>query len=701
MPEERILAGRLWEGIADTAQVIDAIPTLTSLPVLSRFREELESAKTLGAAMSLSSGRSRLVRLAASAAELVESVEVRDDEFASWWTTALERQCGDAIEELDFLLPWLSHESMFDGLPEFPTIKAVSSLQELISTENEALRGVDLRLQDAPEAGGQDRLDALGQLLAEGRSHATQRLELIELLSARIEELAQMDFGFLYDNRRHLFAIGYEVDGRRRDIGFYDLLASEARLASFVAIAQGQIPQENWFALGRLLASADGKSILFAWSGSMFEYLMPLLVMPSYDNTLLDQSCKGAVSRQIEYGRHRGVPWGVSESGYNSFDVGHNYQYRAFGVPGLGFKRGLVDDLVVAPYASALALLVAPEKACMNLQRLSREGFEGNYGLYEAIDYTTSRVPTGESSAVIRSFMAHHQGMSFLSFASRILNQPMQKRFESIPLIRATVLLLEEKIPRVSTVHSHAAEMPEFRVGSESVRVSSRVFTTPDTPVPEVHLLSNGRYKVMVTNAGGGYSRWKSLAVTRWREDVTRDNWGMFLYIRDTSTGDLWSNTFQPTLKRPDSYEAIFTEGRAEFRRRDHDIHTYTEIAVSPEDDIELRRVRISNRSRVPHTLDVTSYCEVVLAPPASDDTHAAFSNLFVQTEIIRERRAILCTRRLRSPDERVPWMVHLMTARGVGTGEVSYETDRMRFIGRGNNRCGSTGSNRFGPPVG
>jgi hypothetical protein len=430
----------------------------------------------------------------------------------------------------------------------------------------------------------------------------------------------------------------------------------------------------------------------------MFEYLMPLLVMPTYANTLLDQTCKAAIVRQIEYGRQRAVPWGISESGYNSFDVGLNYQYRAFGVPGLGLKRGLVDDLVVAPYASALSLLLMPEKACLNLQRMSAQGFEGDYGLYEAIDYTPSRVPSGQNCAVIRSFMAHHQGMSLLSYVSRILDQPMQKRFESIPMVRATTLLLEEKIPRATVFHSRSTDMPELLAGAEALRPPARTFSSPDTPLPEVHLLSNGKYHVMVTNAGGGYSRWKELAVTRWVEDATRDNWGTFLYIRDMESGEVWSSAFQPTLKRPDHYEAIFSAGRAEFRRRDHEIDTYTEIAVSPEDDIELRRFRIANRSRFQRTIEVTSYAEVALATPAADAAHPAFSKLFVQTEIIAEKRAILCTRRPRSSGERNPWMLHLMTVRDAQIVEVSQETDRMRFLGRGNSAAAPRAGNESGP---
>ena len=211
-----------------------------------------------------------------------------------------------------------------------------------------------------------------------------------------------------------------------------------------------------------------------------------------------------------------------------------------------------------------------------------------------------------------------------------------------------------------------------------------RILRSPDTPLPEVQLLSNGRYHVMVTNAGGGSSRWKDLAVTRWREDSTRDNWGTFCYIRDTDSADFWSTAHQPTATRPTHYEAIFTEARAEFRRRDHDFESHTEIVVSPEDDIELRRLRITNRARARRTIEVTSYAEVVLASAAADALHPAFSNLFVQTEIIPQRQAILCTRRPRSHDEQAPWMLHLMAIHGPHSLDVSFETDRMAFIGRG-----------------
>ena len=534
------------------------------------------------------------------------------------------------------------------------------------------------------EIGGMPTLRERAAFGGEGGRRANARLAELERLAQACASLAAMQYAFLFDPARKLLAIGYNVTEGRRDPSAYDLLASEARATSFVAIAQGQLPQENWFALGRLLTSTGGEPALVSWSGSMFEYLMPLLVMPAYEDTLLDQTAHAAVQRQIAYGQQRGVPWGMSESGYNAVDASLNYQYRAFGVPGLGLKRGLTDDLVIAPYASALALMVAPEAACQNLQRLAAEGLEGAYGFYEAIDYTPSRLPRGQTSAVVRSFMAHHQGMTLLSLAWLLLERPMQQRFAADPQLQATMLLLQERIPKPTAFHTHTAGLFDAPAHAVSPDMPVRVLTSPDTAIPEVHLLSNGRYHVMVTNAGGGYSRWQDLAVTRWREDGTCDDWGAFCYLRDVASGAFWSVAHQPTLKRADSYEAIFSEARAEFRRSDLGYEAHTEIVVSPEDDIELRRLRITNRARTRRTIEVTSYAEVVLAQPAADALHSAFSNLFVQTEIIAERQAILCTRRPRSAAEASQWMFHLMTVRGAVTGEVSYETDRAQFIGRG-----------------
>jgi len=684
LPEDPILGARLFDGLADTLGILVGAAGGAAPAEIARLREDLASASHPRPA-TLSAARLSLDRLAAAAEAAVAGLEAHSDSHARRWAQALARQGQDALDDLTSLAPWILLPAPPEGLAGLPDLDAIPTLHELARLEVESLPAMEERLGSDATAEEDEWLGALRQCIREASYRANVRIAAIKGLALQSSELADMEYDFLFDKARHLLAIGYNVGERRLDSSYYDLLASEARLCSFVAIAQGQLPQEIWFALGRLLTTSGGEPVLLSWSGSMFEYLMPLLVMPTYEDTLLDQTYQAAVERQIEYGRSRELPWGMSESAYNAIDIHHNYQYRAFGVPGLGLRRGLADDLVIAPYASALALMVAPEESCLNLQRLATEGLEGPYGLYEAIDYTPARLPHGRSNAVVRCFMAHHEGMSLLALAYLLLDRPMQKRFGSDPLFQATTLLLQERVPKATGLYRHTAEHSEVRTTPSGTETPVRIFSSPDTPIPEVQLLSNGRYHVMITNAGGGYSRWKDMAVTRWREDSTCDNWGTFCYLRDLASGEFWSTAYQPTLKGLEKYEAIFSESRAEFRCRGHEIDTHTEIAVSPEDDIELRRMTITNRSRRRRAIDVTSYAEVVLASPVADALHPAFSNLFVQTEILRPQRAVLCTRRPRSLDEHTPWMFHLMAVHGTEIGEISYETDRMQFIGRGN----------------
>ncbi|CAN5167090.1 hypothetical protein BH11PSE11_BH11PSE11_18230 [soil metagenome] len=671
--------------------------------LLTKFQDYLDIARTAHdgvASMTPASCFSLLEKMAECARSYCASPESAADGQLNWWATALARQCQAAADELLLLAPWCNAPIPDQWDASAPDLTVLPTLQ--------ALAGYEAQLHAlAPVAGDASgasvlsesgsSLQALKQLVALGSRRASERISAIKELALQAAEFSQMEYDFLYDKTTNLLAIGYNYSDHRRDQSYYDLLASEARLASFVAIAQGQVPQENWFAMGRQLTIAGSEPILLSWSGSMFEYLMPMLVMPNFPNTLLDQTCKAAVHRQIDYGAERKIPWGISESAYHTFDARLNYQYRAFGVPGLGLKRGLGDDLVVAPYATMLALMVSPLQACVNLQRLSAEGFEGAFGMVESIDYTAARLPRGQNFAIIKAFMAHHQGMGFLSLAYCLLDRPMQKRFEADPLFQATMLLLQERIPKAVAAYANTSELADIRITSGEPQMPTRLLNRADTRIPEVQLLSNGRYHLMVSNAGGGSSRWtgshwKDLSVTRWREDGTRDNWGSFCYVRDMADGEFWSTAYQPTRRQPDSYEAIFNEGRVEFRRRDKGIDLHTEIVVSPEDDIELRRTHIRNRSRVRRKFDITSYCEVVLAPAAADSSHPAFSNLFIQTEIVKDKTAILCTRRPRSLGEPMPWMFTLMVTRaptngedaGATVGEVSYETDRMKFIGRG-----------------
>lgn len=621
------------------------------------------------------------------------------------WIECLLREVQSLHEDLLYLAPWLTKE--IDGDPwrqqaaeaglESGEIEQLLGellrmrpLGELISLQRR-LEGRVAVLADVPATVANPSETWSGELLrrlGESGERAARRVRLADELSVQCNELREMETAFLYDRTRKLMRIGFHVTTHRFDTGYYDLLASEARLGSFVAVAEGKLPYEQWFMLSRQQAPENGVQTLVSWSGSMFEYLMPLLVMPNYEGTLLDQTYKGAVRRQIHYGRRRGVPWGMSESGFNLVDGQLNYQYRAFGVPELGLKRGLGTDLVVAPYASALALMISTPEACRNLQRLARDGLVGDYGLYEAVDYTPVRLPKRQNRAIVRSFMSHHSSMSLLGLAYTLLDRPMQRRFAADPQVRASLLLLQERLPaalRSAGLARRYLALGERAQETRTERAVARVYTDANTTVPEVHLLSNGRYHVMITSAGAGYVRWNDLALTRWREDVTRDCWGMFCYIRDTESKRFWSCTYQPTCRVGEQYEAVFSQGTAEFRRREDLIEAHTRISVSPEDDIEVRRVTLTNLSRRPRTLELTSYAEVVLAEPRAEENHPVFNNLFVQTEILSDEEAVLCTRRQRSPDDKAPWMFHTMIVQETRqSGEPSYETDRAKFVGRG-----------------
>jgi cyclic beta-1,2-glucan synthetase len=509
------------------------------------------------------------------------------------------------------------------------------------------------------------------------------RMNLITALAEQVFSLAQMDVSFLYNETTHLMTIGFNVDTQVRDRSEYDLLSSEARLAYFVAIAQGQIPQESWFALGRLqVLSKRGQPLMISWGGSMFEYLMPLLVMPCYQGTLLEQMCQAAVSRHIDYGKQRGVPWGISESAFHAVDASSQYLYQTFGVPELGLKPGLGKDLVVAPYATVMALMITPESACLNLQRLASRGASGRFGFYEAIDFTARRLLGARSSILVRSFMVHHQAMSLLAFSYLLNDQPMQKRFASDPLFQSALLLLQERIPRLVATYFQPPVSQNQPVMNHEKEVI-RTFNNPNTSLPQVQLLSNGHYHVMLTQAGSGYSRWKEIVLTRWREDSTCDNRGLFSYVRDVETGDFWSTSYQPTTGNVDNFKAIFAESQVEFCRLEHEIATETKIVVSPEDDVELRRFRISNRSQRSRTIEFTSYAEVVLASQADDQSQPAFNNLFIETELLQRHNAIVVTRRPASSEQNSPWMGHMLNVYSATPHAISFETNRTHFIGR------------------
>ncbi len=715
-----ILPPRLFSGLRDTLGLVHEVAQpVSNVPGagvdLRALRERAGAAEALigGAILSppaLRPAMEFLRRVMAPAGEIA-ALPQGDAEFA-WWSEALRGCLSHHDADLTRLAPWAllppppetleenregealervrELRKTLEALAQGPTLREVAQLKQTVTPLLERIVA-DWNTGNAANGSGnhtaaREWCAAMRRAVEDAATYALERIHTLEDLAENCQELSEMDFTFLLDKSRKLFSIGYNATSQRLDGSYYDLLGSEARVASYFAIAQGQVDQEQWFALGRLLTTTGGAPALLSWSGSMFEYLMPLTVMPNYPGTLIDYTYKAVVKRQIDYGKQRGVPWGISESAYNATDAQLTYQYGPFGVPGLGLKRGLAEDLVIAPYATVMALMVDPEKACANLDRLRKEGQLGAYGFYEAVDYTPGRLPHGAESVTVRSYMGHHLGMSLLSLDYLINDQPMQRRFSSDPRLRAADLLLQERVPKATApVFPHAVEANTVHATHDEGAETIRIITELAGPVPDIHLLSNGRYHVMVSAAGGGYSRWRELAIMRWREDPTRDCWGMFCYVRDVESGKFWSSAHQPTLKAASSYEAIFTQAKAEFRRRDDDIETHTEISVSPEDDIELRRVTVTNRSDRPRTIELTSYGEVVLSPPIQDQAHPAFGNLFVQTELDTARHAVLCSRRPRSSGERPPWMVHLMTLQGTARGETTFETDRIKFIGRGN----------------
>ncbi|CAN5859897.1 glucoamylase family protein [soil metagenome] len=536
-------------------------------------------------------------------------------------------------------------------------------------------------------------LDRVGVALAQRRADLAatfeDRAEVLER-AARLAEIAddlveEMEFGFLFDRARRLFSIGYNATDGRLDNSFYDALASEARLASFVAIATGQVPHEHWFKLGRSLTPTGQARALLSWSASMFEYFMPLLVMRAYPGTLLDETYRAVIDRQMQYAASHKVPWGISESAYNAQDIERNYQYRAFGVPGLGLKRGLADDLVVAPYASILAAPLVAADVVHNLERMARLGLAGRYGFYEAMDFTPGRAPDGPAKGVLlQTFMAHHQGMILVALDNALHDFPMQRRFHAEPRVQAADLLLQERIPHQVPLKNPPIELADHVPSARTAQGGiGRVYTTPHTLSPRPHLLSNGSYVVMVTNAGAGFNRRQQTAMTRWREDVTTGGWGAFCYVRDRDSGTVWSAAYLPTAHEPDEYECTMAPDRVVFRRLDGTIETRTEIVVSPEDDAELRRVSVTNLGTTPRRLDLTSYAEVVLAPGDADLSHPAFSNLFIETRSVPERDALIAVRRPRAGNDR-RYLVHVLSGRGRGAAPSQFETDRARFLGRG-----------------
>ena len=707
-----------WAGTTETVDRLEA--TLATMGRLQRFRGhfynwyDTRDLRPLDPQYisSVDSGNlaGHLIALAIACREWIRRPQAGPESFA-----AIEDGLNLTRESLrglsdDRRTQTITRHQLDDALDALAaTLREDPLLQHHVSPEDVAARlavaapqattMVDIARTLASERGddaGAEMLFWAEATIASIESHrrdVTQTADAARSLERRLATLeataramaTAMEFGFLLDPDRKLLSIGYRVAEGTLDPSCYDLLASEARLASFVAIAKGDVPARHWFRLGRAVTPIGRGVALLSWSGSIFEYLMPSLVMRAPAGSLLEQTSRLVVRRQMTYGAALGVPWGISESAYNVRDLELTYQYSNFGVPGLGLKRGLGENAVVAPYATALAAMVDPGAAARNFARLAALGAHGRYGFYEALDYTRTRLPEGKEVAIVRAFMAHHQGMTVVAIANGLLDGRMRARFHAEPIVQATELLLHERTPRdVAVAHPRAEEVETASTVRDLEIPAVRRLRSAHHATPEAHLLSNGRYAVMLTGAGSGYSRWGDLGITRWREDVTRDDWGAYVFLRDVESGEVWSAGYQPSGVEPDSYEVTFTEDRAEFIRRDGTITTILDVVVSPEYNAEVRRVSVANAGTRARDIELTSYAELVLAPPAADTAHPAFSKLFVQTEYLARIGAILATRRRRSPTEPEIWAAHLAVVEGEAVGEPEIETERGRFLGRG-----------------
>ena len=597
------------------------------------------------------------------------------------WAASLKASVQSHRKDLTLIAHWELRDELTVGRNHAATMLGPdATISDLLRLDD----AISLNTRSGPASCAHENPPQ--EMIERTRSAARQLcLRCCSLADQASAMFESMEFGFLLDSGRQLLSIGYRSADAGLDPNSYDLLASEARLASFVAIAKGDVSAKHWFHLGRTLTPLPGGSALISWSGSMFEYLMPSLIMRAPDGSLLAETNRLVVRRQEAYGADLGTPWGISESAYGARDIERTYQYSSFGVPDLGYKRGLGENVVIAPYASALAAMIDPDAAVRNLDRLARVGGRGTYGYFEALDYTKSRLPDGTSVLIVRCYMAHHQGMSLLAIDNALNDGVMRSRFHAEPIIQAAELLLQERMPR-----DVAVARPPPELVAETVVVGSlipevqRRYTSPYSRLPRTNLLSNGDYAMMVTAAGSGYSRWHDIAITRWREDVTCDNWGSYIFVRDTQSGDVWSAGYQPTIVEPDSYAASFTEDHVDISRRDGVIATKLTIVVSPEDDAEVRRVSITNHGTRAREIELTSFSELALCRQPDDLAHPAFAKLFVQTEYVPHLGALLATRRQRSDNDPSVWAAHLAIVDGDAKDDIQFETDRARFVGRG-----------------
>ncbi len=496
------------------------------------------------------------------------------------------------------------------------------------------------------------------------------------------ELIEKTNFSVLYDESKRLFSIGYNIEENKLTDSYYDLLASEARQASLVAIAKKDVSPKHWYNLSRTLTTLNGYKGLVSWAGTSFEYLMPNINVRKYEGSLLDESCKFMIMSQKEYAKKLGVPWGFSETAFNVKDLNNNYQYKAIGVPWLGLKRGLDEDIVVSTYGSSMAITDEPQEVVNNLRKLEEKQMYGKYGFYESIDYTASRLKRKERYAVVKTYMAHHQALILLSLNNLFNEKILQKRFHDNPEIEAIDILLQERMPESIIITKEQKEKTSKIKYVDYEDYAQRVITKPDADLPCINVRSNGKYTVVTNSKGNGYSKYKDILINRFKATADEAQ-GIFLYVKNIKNKRIWSSNYESYLSKPDKIEITFSEDIDKISRIDGAIETVFKNTISPEDAVEIRNVTLKNTGIENETLEITSILEPVLSTEIQDYAHPAFNNLFLQYEQIGD--TILIKRKDRKNTSKQIYMAVNFYTNNNTIGDIEYEIDKERLYGRGN----------------
>ena len=588
-----------------------------------------------------------------------------DNEEIIYW---LKKQSNDIEKKLDFYN--YTYEGIEKLLVTIGNDKRALSINELIGF-----------LKDLKSSSGDEYSEILNKKI-------TKFIEIKNSINDLIKKIdkimSEMDFKPLYNSERGLFSIGYNIEEQSMGNSYYDLLASEARATSFIAIARGIVPKEHWYKLSRNLTNAFNSKALASWSGTMFEYFMPYQIMKCYKDTIWSLTYDGVINAQINYAHEKHVPWGISESAYYFFDVDKNYQYKAFGVPGIGLKRGLEDEVVISPYSTIMTLPYIKHKAIKNLQAIKNKNTYGRYGFIEAIDYTKGNVVDGFSGEYVRCYMVHHLGMSFMALDNALNNKILQNIFHSIPEVKATELLLQEKIPERVTFE-RLVDITAKKVSMEYENFIPRIIEDDEGESKDVLILSNGSYSTMISSLGTGYSKKENMMMYRWKGESTTDSNGMFFYIKNLNSNEFWGVTYEPT-KTSYVEEIEFYLDRACFHTVNTSIDSMYEVTLSPEDDVEIRKITLKNIGNKGRSVEITSYMEVTLTSFEADMVHPSFSNLFISTDYDEANKTLLANRRGRAKGDPSPWIFQRITYEGKFEGAITYETSRLNFIGRNRN---------------